>query len=160
MGAGKSAVCERLKKDLPASVFLDGDWCWNADPFVVNDETKAMVLDNICYLLNSFLHCRAYENVIFCWVMHEQEIIDALLAKLDLWLCAGVVCVSLTADEETIRARLRADIDAGLREEGVIARSLERLPLYEKLSTVKIDTSGLSAAQAAEKVKALAAKKR
>ena len=63
MGVGKTSVCQQLKKILPNSVFLDGDWCWDADPFQVTDETKAMVTDNIRYLLNNFLHCTAYENV-------------------------------------------------------------------------------------------------
>lgn len=67
MGVGKTTVSQQLKKDLANSVFLDGDWCWDADPFQVTDETKEMVMDNICYLLNNFLHCSAYENVIFCW---------------------------------------------------------------------------------------------
>lgn len=54
-----------IEKDLPNSVFLDGDWCWDADPFQVTEETKEMVMQNICCLLNNFLHCTAYENVIF-----------------------------------------------------------------------------------------------
>ena len=73
MGIGKTTVCQQLKQDLPNSVFLDGDWCWDASPFQVNDETKAMVTNNICYLLNNFLKCSAYENIIFCWVKHEQS---------------------------------------------------------------------------------------
>ena len=64
MGVGKTTVCRRLKKDLPNSVFLDGDWCWDADPFLITEETKAMVMDNICFLLNNFLRCSAYENII------------------------------------------------------------------------------------------------
>ena len=55
MGVGKTTVSQQLKKDLANSVFLDGDWCWDADPFQVTDETKEMVMDNICYLLNNFL---------------------------------------------------------------------------------------------------------
>ena len=56
MGVGKTAVSQQLKSDLSNSVFLDGDWCWDANPFQVTNETKAMVTDNICYLLNNFLH--------------------------------------------------------------------------------------------------------
>ena len=41
MGVGKTAVCQQLKRILPNSVFLDGDWCWDADPFQVTDETKS-----------------------------------------------------------------------------------------------------------------------
>lgn len=72
MGVGKSTVSQILKRILPDSVFLDGDWCWDSSPFQVTDETKKMVMDNICFLLNGFLSCSAYQNVIFCWVMHEQ----------------------------------------------------------------------------------------
>ena len=101
MGVGKTTVCQQLKQDLQNSVFLDGDWCWDANPFQVTDETKAMVTNNICYLLNNFLKCSAYENIIFCWVMHEQRIIDSILKKLDTQNCE-VKCVSLVADEKTL----------------------------------------------------------
>ena len=53
MGVGKTAVSQQLKSDLSNSVFLDGDWCWDANPFQVTNETKAMVTDNIYYLLNN-----------------------------------------------------------------------------------------------------------
>ena len=57
MGVGKTTVGQQLKKDLPNSVFLDGDWCWDADPFQVTEETKTLVQDNICHMLNNFLQC-------------------------------------------------------------------------------------------------------
>ena len=114
MGVGKTTVSQQLKKDLPNSVFLDGDWCWDSDPFQVTEETKEMVLRNICYLLNSFLHCTAYENIIFCWVMHEQSIIDAILDQLDTGECK-VIKLSLMADETTLRNRLASDIASGIR---------------------------------------------
>ncbi len=50
MGAGKTTVCNILKKKLKNSVFLDGDWCWDMEPFQVTEETKAMVMDNITYV--------------------------------------------------------------------------------------------------------------
>ena len=64
MGVGKTTVCQKLKRLLPNSVFLDGDWCWDADPFQVTDETKKMVLDNICHLLNNFLGILDYSIII------------------------------------------------------------------------------------------------
>lgn len=154
MGVGKSTVCRLLKKELPNSVFLDGDWCWDASPFQVTDETKAMVTDNICYLLNNFLHCSAYENIIFCWVMHEQSIIDSILERLDTENCA-IKCISLIADETTLRSRLAADIKRGIRTADVIRRSIERLPLYQTLDTIKIDTDGKTAAEISNTIKAL-----
>ena len=108
MGVGKSAVGQCLKRMLPRAVLLDGDWCWDADPFVVTEETKRMVLSNIRFLLNSFLRCSEYESVVFCWVMHRQEIIEDILSGLDLSGCR-TVSVSLTASPEALRARLGRD---------------------------------------------------
>ena len=140
MGVGKTTVSQQLKQDLPNSVFLDGDWCWDASPFQVTEETKAMVTDNICYLLNSFLHCSAYENVIFCWVMHQQSIVDSILEKLDVKNCE-VKCISLITDEINLRKRLTADVENGIRTADVIDRSVARISLYQTLDTIKIDTS-------------------
>ena len=140
MGVGKTTVCRELKNRLSKSVFLDGDWCWDMNPFVVNDETKAMVMDNICYLLNNFIHCSEYENIIFCWVLHEQEIIDSILSKLDI-KNIKVISVSLLCSEKALRERIQKDIDNKLRSNDVLERSIERLPLYEKLDTVKIEVS-------------------
>lgn len=62
MGAGKTTLCRELKKLLAPSVFLDGDWCWDMEPFSVTDETRRMVMDNIQTLLNRFLQCSQPEN--------------------------------------------------------------------------------------------------
>ena len=45
MGVGKTAVCQQLKMNLSNSVLLDGDWCWDSNPFQVTDETKSMVME-------------------------------------------------------------------------------------------------------------------
>ncbi len=67
-------------------------------------ETKKMVMENICFLLNQFIRCGAYENIIFCLVMHEQGIIDGILSGLE----------------------------AGIRSEDVIQRSIARIGMYEE----------------------------
>ena len=151
MGVGKTTVSQQLKQDLPNSVFLDGDWCWDASPFQVTEETKAMVTDNICYLLNSFLHCSAYENVIFCWVMHQQSIIDCILEKLDVKNC-DVKCISLIADEINLRKRLMVDVENGIRTADVIDRSVARILLYQTLDTIKIDTSNKTVQMIADEI--------
>lgn len=83
MGVGKTAASRLLQRQLPGCAFLDGDWCWDMRPFVVTDETRAMVMDNICHVLGNFLRCSVFENIVFCWVMHEQSILDELLSRLD-----------------------------------------------------------------------------
>lgn len=154
MGVGKTAVCQQLKKALPNSVFLDGDWCWNASPLQVTDETKGVVLDNITHVLNNFIRCSAYENIIFCWVMHEQSIIDTILKKLDLSDCR-VRSISLIAGEKVVRERIMSDIAKGIRTPDAMERSLARLPLYQKLNTIKIDTTGKSVQKICGEIRAL-----
>ncbi len=149
MGVGKTTVCQILKKKLDKAVFLDGDWCWDADPFLVNEETKEMVMDNITHLLNNFIRCSAYENIIFCWVMHEQEIIDRILSALDLRNC-DVKVISLVCGEEALTKRLEKDVRHGIRQLDAIERSVGRIKLYDKLNTIKVDVSKISAEETAE----------
>lgn len=154
MGVGKSAACRELLKILTPGVYLDGDWCWNMDPFTVNDENKAMVLGNITYLLKSFLRNSGYEYVIFCWVMHQEEIFRQVLSplrdcKFELHK------FSLVCSEEALRKRILADVESGARTADVLERSIPRLALYRSMDTVKIDVSDISARQAAEKITAI-----
>ena len=154
MGIGKSTVSQILKRKLPNSVFLDGDWCWDSSPFQVTAETKEMVIKNICAVLNNFLKCSAYENIIFCWVMHEQSIIDAIISGLDTANCR-VLTVSLLCSEQELTQRLQKDVAAGIRTPDVIERSVQRIPLYQNLDTIKVNTSGKNAAEVAQEIAAL-----
>ena len=83
MGVGKTTAGQLLKIRLDNCVFLDGDWCWDMEPFQVTTETKKMVIENICFLLNNFNRCPAYENIIFSWVMQEQMIVDTIISRLN-----------------------------------------------------------------------------
>lgn len=152
MGVGKTTTGQALKKALDRCVFLDGDWCWDMDPFQVTPETKEMVLENICTLLNNYLRCTAYENVVFCWVMHEQAIIDEIMSRLNHTQHCKIIKLSLVCSEDALRSRLEKDIASGLREEDVRARSLMYLPLYNGLDTVKIDVSGKSTEQIVKEI--------
>lgn len=154
MGVGKTAVCRELKTQLDNTVFLDGDWCWDSDPFQVTEETKTMVLQNISFLLNQFLHCSAYDNVLFCWVMHEQSIIDTILERLDIKGCE-VKAVSLLCSEDTLRERLRKDISEGKRLPDVVDKSVSRIPLYRQLNTIKVETDGKTSREIADEIAGL-----
>lgn len=151
MGVGKSTVSQVMKEKLNNSVFLDGDWCWDAHPFQVTTETKQMVLKNICFLLNQFIHCSAYQNIIFCWVLHDQKIIDTILASLDKSDCL-VKSVSLICDEAELRKRLMKDVVTGKREKDIVERSIVRISCYTALDTVKINTNGKNPTEIADEV--------
>jgi uncharacterized protein (TIGR02246 family) len=150
-GVGKTATCRELQKILPRNVFLDGDWCWDMHPFVVTEETKAMVNSNIAHLLNGFLACSEFENVIFCWVLHEQHILDDLINALNLNGCT-THRFSLVSTEQALVERLNRDIAAGKRGADIAERSVARISLYDELDTVKIDVSTISPADAARRI--------
>lgn len=151
MGVGKTTTSQALKKRLNKSVFLDGDWCWDSNPFQVNEETKQMVLDNICYLLNNFIHCSAYEHVIFCWVMNEQSIIDSVLERIDTKDCT-IKSISLVCQEEHYIKRFEKDVHVGVRTNEDVQRGIERLPMYQNLNTIKVDTTGKSVEEVVNEV--------
>lgn len=156
MGAGKTTLCRELKKLLAPSVFLDGDWCWDMEPFSVTDETRRMVMDNIQTLLNRFLQCSQPENILFGWVMQERAIVDEVLSGLKPD-AASFRLFTLTLTEDTLRRRLRRDVDAGLREPDVIERSAARLPLYAhpSMKSTRIDASCLSVGETARQLVSL-----
>ena len=152
MGVGKTTVCNILKKELDNCVFLDGDWCWDPHPFRVTPGTPKLVMDNIHAMLNNFLRCGEIENIVFCWVMHQQSIWDEVLGGLGLEN-VRVVAIALVCSPEALGARLQRDIDKGLREPDIPGRSIPRLKLYEDLPVVRIDTTALAPEQVAEEIR-------
>lgn len=148
MGIGKSTICNQLNQDLDHSVFLDGDWCWNMDPFIVNQDTKNMALDNITHCLNNFIHTPGIENIIFCWVMHKQDIIDQIIQKLDTE-GVDIHLISLICEKEELIKRMLID----RRDNQTIRKSLQYLELYKDLDTQKIDVTTLDVQKTIDKIK-------
>ena len=148
MGIGKSTICNQLNQDLDHSVFLDGDWCWNMDPFIVNQDTKNMVLDNITHCLNNFIHTPGIENIIFCSVMHKQDIIDQIIQKLDT-KGVDIHLISLICEKEELIKRMLID----RRDNQTIRKSLQYLELYKDLDTQKIDVTTLDVQKTIDKIK-------
>ena len=86
--------------------------------------------------------------------MDKQSIIDSILEKLDTQNCE-VKCVSLVADEKTLCERLSKDVERGVRSEDVIERSIARIPMYQTLDTIIIDTNAKDVAVIANEIKQL-----
>lgn len=151
MGVGKTATCKELFNLLQPSVFLDGDWCWNMKPFIVTDETKQMVTDNIIHLLKNFLLCSEYENVIFCWVMQYQCIMDSIIRQMpDMEY--ELYQFTLTISKQALKQRILKDVECHTRTADVFERSVRRLPLYKEMNTIKINVSDITPRQAAESI--------
>lgn len=152
MGVGKTTVSRELLSRLSRCAFLDGDWCWTMQPFTVNDETKTMVMDNIIHVLSNFLRCSAYDNVVFCWVMHQQQISEAILLRLPL-TNVRVVHVSLVCTPDALARRILRDVAAGIRQADVLERARAYLPLYADVQSIKLDTTAISASEVAEQIR-------
>ncbi|WP_195428225.1 AAA family ATPase [Clostridium sp. D46t1_190503_E9] len=149
MGVGKTTTCKELNKNLQNSVWLDGDWCWMINPFVVNEENKKMVIDNITHLLRGFLTNSTIEYVIFTWVIHKEEIYNDILEPLKD-LDFESIKITLTCSEEKLRSRILSDVQINLRDEESINRSIEYLSLCKDMKTKEIDTTNLSILEVVE----------
>lgn len=151
MGVGKTRTCQKLNKRLEQCVFLDGDWCWQMDPFIVNEETKAMVEDNIAYLLNNFLRCSEFEHVLFCWVLHKEEILKRILNHLNRQ-SFDLYVFTLTCPKDALKARIQKDIDRNIRSEDQVDQSIEKSSHFDAMSTCKVDTSYKDIDQVADEI--------
>lgn len=140
MGVGKTSVCRMLYKELDNSFWLDGDNYWMMNPFTVNEENKTMVLDNIIHILNNYIRNSSSKYIIFNWVIHTDEIMEEILKGLNT-SNVEIYKITLMCSVESLVSRIKGDIIKGLRDEDNIRRSLERLVLYEKMNTIKIDTT-------------------
>lgn len=139
MGVGKTVVSKMLNEELHNSIWLDGDWCWMMKPFIVNEETKSMVIDNIVQNIRNFLNLSHIENVIFNWVMDQEEIYDTVLNPLkDLEF--NLHKFTLVCSDKVLIERINKDIERGVRDISCINRSLSRQGNFSKLNTYKIDT--------------------
>lgn len=158
MGVGKTAVCRRLQAEGRPSAFVDGDWCWDMRPFVVNESTKELAFANMAALINNDLACQGLDEVIFCWVMHQPEIWSRLESGLHTDGCR-MHRVCLVCEPRELERRLQKDIDAGLRSPDVIPRALDRLESCRRLPVPLVDTTGLDAAQVAARLREMARQK-
>lgn len=140
MGVGKTTISNILYKELENSFWLDGDNYWMMNPFIVDEENKEMVLDNISFILNNFIKNSNSKYILFNWVIHTDEIMNDILSKLNI-NDVDVHKITLMCSKEVLISRIEEDIKKGLRNEENISRSLERLELYEKMGTVKVDTT-------------------
>lgn len=137
MGVGKSVTSKALNQLLDKSIWLDGDWCWMMDPFIVNDITKEMVIDNITYQLNNFIKSKQFKHIIFNWVIDEESIYESIIKNLEP---VKIYKITLMCSKTTLTNRINQDIAAKLRDDSNLERSLAKYEKYQNLNSIKIDT--------------------
>ncbi|MGL4874801.1 MAG: AAA family ATPase [Clostridium sp.] len=140
MGVGKTTVSKALNKRLKNSFWLDGDNVWKMNPFIVDEENKNMVLENIGFVLNSFIKNSHSEYIIFNWVVYNDEIMKEVLKRIEKENLK-IYKITLMCSKEELIKRIKKDIESEIRDEGNIERSLNRFEAYEKMDTSKVDTT-------------------
>ena len=148
MGVGKTTVGKYIADRIPETAFIDGDWCMDIHPFVGNQETKAMAVDNILHMIGNYLNCSVCGTIVLVWLMDDSWVIQRMMDGIAA-LKAEVKYVTLVCDKETLLRRWESDCISDWRTDRWLDASLKSLPKFENMNDV-LDTSGFSVEQIAD----------
>ncbi len=150
MGVGKTTVGKFIADHFPGTAFIDGDWCMDIHPFIGNNETKAMAIDNILHMIGNYQKCSLCSMVVMAWLMDDPWVIQRIMDGLST-LQAEVKSVALVCDRENLIRRWNQDRGCDWRTDEWLSISLKSLPDFAAMDQV-IDTSDLSVEQVAEQI--------
>ena len=148
MGVGKTTVGKHIAGQNPGTAFIDGDWCMDIHPFVGDQETRAMAVDNILHMIRNYQKCSVCSMVVLVWLMDDPRVIREIEEGLAA-LRAEVKSVTLVCDRETLIRRWENDRNCEWRTDEWLDVSLKSLPGFASMDNVT-DTSGLSVEQVAD----------
>ena len=150
MGVGKTTVGKYIADHHPGTAFIDGDWCLDIHPFVGNQETKAMAVDNILHMIGNYQKCSVCSMVVLVWLMDEPWVIQKITQGLSA-MQAEVKNMTLVCSRESLIRRWKDDHNCEWRTDEWLNVSLKSLPGFASMDNT-IDTSGLPVEQVAELV--------
>ena len=150
MGVGKTTVGKYIADHHPGTAFIDGDWCLDIHPFVGNQETKAMAVDNILHMIGNYQKCSVCSMVVLVWLKDEPWVIQKITQGLSA-MQAEVKNMTLVCSRESLIRRWKDDHDCEWRTDEWLNVSLKSLPGFASMENI-IDTSDLSVEQVAELV--------
>ena len=86
-----------------------------------------------------------------------SKIADKLpyISFLSVFLVIKAVSINGRVAKKTLCERLSKDVERGIRSEDVIEKSIARMPMYQALNTIKIDSNAKTAAMIANEIKQL-----
>ena len=150
MGVGKTTVGKYIADHHPGTAFIDGDWCLDIHPFVGNQETKVMAVDNILHMIGNYQKCSVCNMVVLVWLMDEPWVIQKITQGLSA-MQAEVKNMTLVCSRESLIQRWKDDHNCEWRTDEWLNVSLKSLPGFASMDNT-IDTSGLPVEQVAELV--------
>lgn len=150
MGVGKTTVGKYIAESNPGTAFIDGDWCLDLHPFIGNDETRAMAVDNILHMIGNYKKCSVCRMIVLVWLMDDPHVLQSItdgISKMNLEICS----VTLTCDQSELIRRWKDDRECPWRTDDWLEVCLKSLPYFSSLDN-RIDTSGLSVSQVAGRI--------
>ena len=148
MGVGKTTVGKHIADQNPGTAFIDGDWCMDIHPFIGNQETKVMAVDNILHMIGNYQKCSVCGMVVLVWLMDDQQVIQKILDGLSAQKAEGKI-VTLICNRENLIRRWNNDQNCEWRTDEWLQVSLKSLPGFASMDNT-IDTSNLTVGQIAE----------
>ncbi len=150
MGVGKTTVCRELLRSMDRCVWLDGDWCWMQNPWIVNDETTRIAEDNMLYVLRNHVGSTTWKYVLFSWIFRSDDLVRHFTSKLvDIPHTSAVF--TLLCSEEELKARRKAQLPDA--DDETIAYTMDTLSKCASVEATKIETTALSPAQVAARIR-------
>jgi broad-specificity NMP kinase len=154
LGVGKTSVAEQLTWKFDKSVHLDGDAIGDVHPFEIYDPARIDHLYRTLALLVGFHQQNGYQNFVINYVFESAQSLGdllALLKPLDPSIHVFWLTCKPQEQEQRIRARSRDDVEWEL-ERFVELKRIQAAAAQEGFIGIEVDTSGLSAAEAAEEI--------
>ncbi len=154
LGVGKTSVAEQLHWKFDKSVHLDGDSIGDVHPFEIYDPARIDHLYRALALLVAFHQQNGYQNFVINYVFESAQSLGdllALLRPLDPSIHIFWLTCNPQEQEQRIRARSRDQIEWELAR-FIELQKIQAAASQEGFIGLEIDTSNLSASEAAEKI--------
>ncbi len=150
MGVGKTTVGKYIAEHHPGTAFIDGDWCLDLHPFVGNDETKSMAVDNILYMAANYKNCSVCRMIVLVWLMDDQWVRERIINGLTA-LGLEVISATLLCSEKQLIQRWKADHACEWRTDDWLQVSIKSLAYFASLNNC-IDTTELTVEETAARI--------
>lgn len=150
MGVGKTTTGTAIADKCLGTAFIDGDWCMDLHPFVGNDETKKMAVDNILHLVENYHKCSVCKLVVISWLMDDEWVLSELIEGIQK-LGLNVVTATLVCDEKQLIKQWKEDLACPWRTDEWLRNSIMSLNYFRNRKDC-IDTGGLSVEEVAESI--------
>ncbi len=149
-GVGKSTASAALLKILPNSAYIDSDSLRMMNP-ARGDEVIAVQKQNILALMRNYFSASFVEYVVFPYGYHahRKKMLEDMLEEPKAEFNFEVITILLTCSEKENVRRMQND---GRNEERISYSIENTRTFFDGLDCPKIDTTGLTPEQTAERM--------